>query len=254
MQIPAALIAPFFFIIILALNWFGYRTRKRISRLYPNREIAFGTAEGSLLGLMALLLAFSFNMAAAKHEGRRQFIIEEANAISSAILRSGLLPDSSKQAFLPHFKQYVEARINYYDAGENPEKIKTALDDAELHLKSIWNQTEILSKNPDNRTRADQMATLVTSMKNIATTREAARVEPVPALIILVLLALVFVSSFVIGFSTKPGHRNVFLSIAFALMTTIVLYLIMELSRPTRGYINLQNAEQKMVDLRKMFK
>ena len=253
MQIPAALIAPFFFIIILGLNWFGYRTRKRISRLYPNKEIAFGTAEGSLLGLMALLLAFSFNMAATKHEGRRQIIIEEANTISTAILRCDLLPDSSKQAFWPHFKQYVESRINYYDAGENPDKIKAALEEAVTHLNRIWNQTANLAKNPDNRSRADQMATLVSTMKNIATTREAARVEPVPALIIIVLLALVFISSFVTGFSTKPGNRNVLLSIAFALMTTVVLFLIMELSRPTRGYINLQNAEQKMVDLRTLF-
>jgi hypothetical protein len=36
-------------------------------------------------------------------------------------------------------------------------------------------------------------------------------------------------------------------------MTTVSLYLIMELDRPKQGLINLDVSEQTMLDLRKMF-
>ena len=69
-QVPALLIALILFIIIFVLNWLGYRTKKRASQLYPNKELGLGTGEGALLGLMALLLAFSFGMASTKYESR----------------------------------------------------------------------------------------------------------------------------------------------------------------------------------------
>jgi hypothetical protein len=90
-------------------------------------------------------------------------------------------------------------------------------------------------------------------MNNIVTTRDAGRVAAVPMLIIIVLHMLVFVAAFLTGFGIKPGHRNPFLSMAFALMTSAVLYLVMELGRPRQGYINLQNAQEKIVELRRLF-
>src|SRR4051812_10007705 len=83
-QIPASpLIAIIFFIIILIVNWVGYTIHKRIVRQYPDKEVGLGTSEGSLLGLMALLLAFSFSMAASKFETRRQTIVDEANLLNT---------------------------------------------------------------------------------------------------------------------------------------------------------------------------
>ena len=252
-QIPALFFATVFFIIIFILNWVGYKMRKRITRLYPDRDLETGTLEGSLLGLMALLLAFSFSMAATKFDSRRQTIIDEANILNTAILRCDLYPDSVKQPLLSGYKKYLESRISYFDAGDDPVKIKATLDDANNHFKIIWNKAVLLTSDQENRLRAEQMIQILISLKNIMITREAARVSGIPGLIIIVLLALVFVASFLTGFGIKPGKRSVFLSVSFALMTSIVLYLVMELSRPRQGFVNLNNAEEKLIELRKMF-
>jgi len=253
LQVNVLLIAAVFFIIILVLNWLGYLLRKRITRKYPNKEIGLGTGEGSLLGLMALLLAFSFGMAATKYESRRQTIVDEANLINTAILRCDLYPDSARQALLPDYKNYVESRISYYEAGDDPVKIQAALDDGNKQFRSMWSKTIRLGNDPNNRVRSDQMVLVLISMKNMMTTREAGRLAAVPTLIIIVLLLLVFVASFLTGFGIKPGNRNALLSMAFAIMTTVVLYLVMELSRPRQGSTNLESAEQKIVDLRSLF-
>lgn len=252
-QVPAILIVAIFFTIIFLLNWLGYRVRKRLERKHTGKEITIGTAEGSLLGLMALLLAFSFGMAGTKFETRRQAIIDEANILTDAILRCDLYPDSVKRSLLPHFRQYLEARIQYFEAGDNPGKIKVSLHDAHKNFEIIWKQAILLERIDAMRWRTEKMVPALLSMHNIVTTREAGRVAAVPMLIIIVLHMLVFVAAFLSGFGIKPGHRNLFLSMAFAFMTSAVLYLVMELGRPRQGYINLENANRKIVELRELF-
>ena len=252
-QIPAFLIVSGFFFFIFCFHWVGYKMRTKITRRNPEGDLEIKTVEAALLGLMALLLAFSFNMAATKFESRRQTIIDEANIINSAILRCDLYPDSVKQSLLSGCKNYLEARINYFRVGDDEVKIKAALDDAEKHFKIIWSQAVLLSNDPENRLRSEQMILVLLSMRNIMTTREAGRIAAVPVLIIIVLMILVFVGSFLTGFGIRPGKRSTLLSISFALMTSIVLYVVMELNRPRQGFVNLSSAEEKLVDLRKCF-
>jgi hypothetical protein len=253
-QIPALVIAGFFFCLIFFLNYLGYATRKKLTRLFPGRELELRSGEGSLLGLMALLLAFSFGMAAAKFESRRQTIIDEANVISTAILRCDLYPDSIKQNLLKGLKNYLEYRISYFEAGDDPEKIDAAMQNASGELDKLWNSGVQISMTTENPVRNEQLIQTFLSMSKIMVDREAGRIAAVPGLIILVLLLLVFVSSFLTGYGIEPGKRSVLLSVSFALMTTIVLYLVMELSRPREGFVNLKSAEEKLEDLREMFR
>jgi hypothetical protein len=256
LRIPSIVFGGIIFITIFILNWLGYRSRIRISRLHPDKEVALGAAEGSLFGLMALLLAFSFGIVFSKFESRRQLIIDEANFIQTAILRCTLYPDSIKQWLLPNFKQYLESRIAYYELGDNytEDTVKVILNDGNQHFDSIWSKTNLLTRDKDNRSLAEQMIPVLINVKNIAATREAARKGPIPSLITIVLLILVFVSSFLMGYGDKPGQRNPIFSLAFALMITATIFLVIELNRPRQGYINLDNAEQNMVSLREMFR
>src|SRR3982751_5511971 len=113
LNIPTWLVALGIFILMITFNWLGYRYRKMQIRKNPEDVDTLGPMEGSLLGLMGLMLAFSFSMAASKFENRRVIIIDEANNIATAMRNSSLFPDSVRNLFLGNFKQYVEARISY---------------------------------------------------------------------------------------------------------------------------------------------
>ncbi len=104
LHVPAPIIVLFVFLMILLLNWLGYRFKHYQLRKYPNAEIDnLGPIEGSLLGLMALLLAFSFGNSASKFENHREIIIEEANDIGTSILRCDLYPDTPRNLFRANF-------------------------------------------------------------------------------------------------------------------------------------------------------
>ena len=152
-----------------------------------------------------------------------------------------------KRALSPDYKNYLESRINYFNAGDNPATIRASLNDADKYFNSIWNKNATLLDNQFVKSRAEQLVPVLINMKNIVRTRESGRVAVVPTLILLILLSLIFVASFLTGFGVKPGHRNPIFSFAFAFMTAVVLFLIMELGRPRQGFVTLETAEQQIV-------
>jgi hypothetical protein len=249
-QVPALLIAFVFFIFIYLLNSFGYAVKRKLSARHPDKDFSLGPAEGSLMGLMALLLAFSFGMASTKFEARRQTIVDEANALNTFYLRCTLYPDSLKNPLLHDLKEYVSERVAYYDAGYNPVKINESLTNSNKLLNNLWDVNKTSIANQDLRIRAEQVFVALINMKNIATEREAGRNATVPTLIIVVLLILVFASSFLTGYGLKLGNRHTVFAVAFAAMTSIVLFLVMELGRPRQGLINLETAENAIVSLK----
>ncbi|MEO8146534.1 MAG: hypothetical protein ABI723_02800 [Bacteroidia bacterium] len=253
-QVPALMIAAMLFLLLILANGLGFRIRKM--QLKKNQDQLpdwSDSLEGSLMGLMALILAFSFGIAASKFDARREMIVQEANDIGTALLRCDLYPDSTRNLLRADFQKYVEARISYYDAGDDSLRIKAALKEADRYSSGIWNRVVLIAGNPGNTVPSMQMIPALNSMIDIVTTRDAGRIAKVPPVILTVLLILTLISGFLAGYSDKKKKRNLITVIGFAAMLSITLYLVLELDRPRRGIINLDAAEQRIVDIRTMF-
>jgi hypothetical protein len=91
----------------------GWFTRRRL-------VIASGDGEGSgqegyivsgVLGLLALLLGFTFSLAIERYEGRRALVLEEANDIGTTYLRAQLLPSPHRERVSNVLVVYTSNRI-----------------------------------------------------------------------------------------------------------------------------------------------
>jgi hypothetical protein len=254
-HIPIYILSAIIFFLILLFNWFGFKFKKWHLEKYPGRVPEdLGAVEGSMLGAMALLLGFTFSIATSKFETRRQITVEEANDIGTAILRCDMYPDSVRNPLRADFKEYIETRITYYAVGDDEEKIKQELLKAGEISDRIWKRVAFQAQNPNNIAITAQMIPAVNAMIDIVTTRDAGRLSRVPRLVLLVLLALVLISSFVLGSDYNGKKRNRILIFSYALAMTLTLDLITELDRPREGLINLNAVEQKMIDLRELVK
>ena len=254
-EIPIFLLSAIIFFLILLFNWGGFKFKKWQLEKYPDRVSGdLGSVEGSMLGAMALLLGFTFSIAISKFETRRQITVEEANDIGTAILRCDMYPDSVRNPLRADFKEYVETRIAYYTAGNDEKKIKQELVKAGKISDRIWKRVALQSQKPNTLAVTAQMIPAVNAMIDIVTTRDAGRVSRVPRLVLWVLLALVLISSFVLGSDYNGKKRNRILIFSYALAMTLTLDLITELDRPREGLINLNAVEQKMIDLRELVK
>ena len=80
------------FLMLIAI-WIGFKIG--INKEKPKSNDS--SILSSLLGLYALLLAFTFGMSGTRYENRKANLIEEANCIGTAILRADIYPDSIKK-------------------------------------------------------------------------------------------------------------------------------------------------------------
>lgn len=253
-QMPVYFLFVIIFSLITFFNWLGYRYKKRRLALHPGQtQEGMGSIEGSMMGIMALLMGFTFSMAMSKFEARRNLIVEEANHIGTAILRCDIYPDSIRAAFHGDFKEYVQARIDYYRAGNDEDKIQEEIKKAEEISGSIWKRAVTVPVDDLTlRLRSQLMLTTLNDMIDIVATRDASRVNRVPTLVMCTLLFLVLSASFILGSDFKGQQRNYMLLIGYALSMTLALNLITELNHPREGLINLGEAEQKIEDLKKL--
>ena len=86
-------IASTLFVVIIIFNETGFQAGLFIqSRTDDEVKSLTGSIQASIPGLLALLLGFTFSMSMQRYDSRSVALIDEANAIATAILRVQLLP------------------------------------------------------------------------------------------------------------------------------------------------------------------
>ncbi len=253
LTLPTPILFVVVFSLIILFNWLGYRYKKKQIQKHPGQvQESMGSIEGSILGVMSLLMGFTFSLAVTKFEARRHLIVEEANYIGTAILRCDLYPDSMRNPLRADFKEYVETRIAYYTAGLDEDKIYDEIKKAEEISGRIWKRVALHSQNLGYSIRSQQMIPVLNDMIDIVTERDAMRISKVPPFILATLLVLVLVAAFLLGSDYKGYKRNITLLIGYAVVMTLTLNLINELNHPRQGFINVNAVEQKIANLREL--
>jgi Ca2+/H+ antiporter len=79
-------------VLLVGLSELAWRMGLACSRRKSEADKNSGTVRSAVLALLGLLLGFSFAIAAARHETRRELLVEEANSIGTTARRAQLLP------------------------------------------------------------------------------------------------------------------------------------------------------------------
>ena len=92
--------------IVFLASEFGWRLGIRTEGHGASGNIS--ALEQSLLGLLALMIGFTFFMALTRFEARREAVLNEANAISTTALRARLLPEPHRTESLKLLREYAQ--------------------------------------------------------------------------------------------------------------------------------------------------
>jgi hypothetical protein len=253
-QLPLIVIALITLALIIIFNWLGQYYRRWLIKKYPGSDTGhLGAIEGALLGLLTLMLAFSYGIAATRYEVGRQLIIDESKIITVAVHHCDLYPDSIRNVLKDQFKDYVEARIDYFTDGVNNEKISRALENGRNLLEKIRIQVNALSLDQNNNARTVLMIPALDNVEDVAMSKEAARLSKLPPIILWTLLIMTVACSFLVGFVNAVNQKNIIMIGVFALMTTAAFYLVIELDHPRLGFINMDIEIKDIIDLRNLF-
>jgi hypothetical protein len=236
-------------VVFLAANYFK---RTRIKKDPAFAEEGFGPMEGALLGLLALLLSFTFGMANSRHDNRYQALVHEANCIGTVILRSDLLPDSLRSGFKAACGRYLQSRIDLFEAGIDPGKNETADRKSSLYGDLLWKSATALAKSENViiRNAGSLVVPSLNDMFDAATSRKGAWQATIPESILWLLFLLCLASAFIVGYGGRSKISWVMV-LGFAVMVSVTVFAILDLDRPHRGLIKLDKAEEMMVALRR---
>lgn len=141
----ALYISIFLFLLMALILFFSYSLGEKSKKMSTDDSGILG----SMVGLFALLLAFSFGMAGSRFENRKNNLIEEANCIGTAILRSDIYPDSSKIAFRHDFENYLNTRILFFKSNRDDSIINTSIKIL-MKLQKDYGSVPVFTENKGN--------------------------------------------------------------------------------------------------------
>lgn len=235
------------FLMSVALMRTGAHIRDRIEETASVRANAasYSAVEAGLFGLFGLLLAFTFSGAVTRFDERRQAIVAEANAISTAYRGLDLLPAQPRDQLRAKMKEYLAARIEeqlqprgFVEA--QPEDPVNRGRAAQLQ-KDIWKSTLSAHAEAPRETidSLDQvLLPAINEAFSIARSRVALATRHPPLLIYMVLFALAGVCSLVSGFAMGTPASRVH-TLSFSASLALGLFLILEIEFPRQGFVRL---------------
>jgi hypothetical protein len=198
-----------------------------------------GALDSVVFALLGLLIAFTFSGAAARFDTRRLQIVDEANAIGTAYLRLDLLPSDAQPPLRERFRRYVHARLEVYRHMPDLDAARHALAEGTALQAEIW-KLSVAGCRTETPPCATLLLAALNEMIDITTTRAvAARIHP-PWMVFALLLVLALVASLLAGYGMAGARtRSWTHAVAFALIMSISLYLILDLEFPRIGLIRL---------------
>lgn len=224
-----------FFSMLIAVI-IGYRIGfKKTKSDNKNAEIS-----SSLLGLLALILGFTFAMAGSRFENRKVNLIDEANCIGTALLRADIYPDSIKTEFQKNFEIYLNSRRDYYLLDNDDVKLNASLKKSAVAGNQLWKRATFYAKDKDFFIQSTMMLPALNAMFDSASKSNMVLNSKVPETIVYLSLVFSIIISFFVGYNSgleKKINRKYI--VGFCFLICVVIYITLDLDRPRRGLIKL---------------
>ena len=199
---------------------------------------------GSILALLAFLLAVTMGMASDRFDTRRAVVLAEANAIGTTYLRAGYLPEPASSRIQELLREYVPLRINLTDADDLEAEIarSTAIQ-AEL-----WAIAEDVARTTHERRPRRDLHRIAQRDDRPARDSDHGTYARVPETVLLLLVGGSALSLGVVGYSAGLTRRRSLLSAAVLVLALgAVITIVVDLDRPREGFI--QVSQQPLIDL-----
>jgi len=244
-SLPVAGVFVGFAVVTLACFEIGFR----IGRWWQNRmpgeqEGPTDMLVGSLLALMAFVLAITMGMAADRFDARRGLVLAEANAIGKAYLQADYLPQPYADDMRELLREYLPLRI--VEEGTDVQANVSA--SRQLHAR-MWAIEATVAQSGHSPDLMSSLGESITELVSLNESRVVAGLYArVPETIMLLLLLGSALSLGMVGYNGGLANRRSVLSAVVMIVALgAVTTLVVDLDRPQEGIINV--SQQALADV-----
>lgn len=242
---------PWVYLVVTALVMFGaffggYRlAARRRKELDKELDTPNDVLIGGILGLLALLMAFTFGMSAARFDTRRQLLLDEVDAIETAYLRAGLVPEPESRELRTRLREYVRIRV---DVAKQPQTLPAVLKRSEALHDEMWTQAANAAKKDPTSELTELFIDALNEVIDFHHQRMVVNAYRIPNVIWISMYLISIITMVSVGYRLgHAGTRDVTISLLLALAVSIVIFLIADLDRGYEGTVPV--SQQPMIEL-----
>jgi hypothetical protein len=242
-NVPILLFLLIFVLVNVAAYEIGYRSGLWAqARGQKGEEGPTGIVVGSVLALMAFLLAITVGMASDRFDNRRGLVLAEANAIGTTYLRAGYLSEPASSESRELLSEYVPLRI------ATGEGLEEAIQRSEEIQRELWTIAEDVARTNSS----DVVALYVEGLNEVINLHESRIVAGVyarvPPTILWLLIGGIILSLGMVGYNAGlDKKRSPILAVVLILSLGAVVWLVVDLDRPSDGLI--RTSQQPLIDV-----
>jgi hypothetical protein len=228
---------PLVALLLLLSGGVGFWLKSTRADAVEGASESLKTLENAVLGLLGLLLGFSFAMGVSRYDVRKELEVDEANAIGTTWLRTETLAEPARSAEQQLLKDYVPVRMDFLSAGTD----RVAIDRSLVRMNGLQDKMWATAVAEGVVHRDPVSALFLASLNDtidISEKRTAAFENRIPVAGWLLLLFMGASSSFLVGMGMSKRSRP--LLIVLPLVVGAVMALILDLDSPRAGFITVQ--------------
>jgi hypothetical protein len=251
-RVDARLIALVLCVAMVLAAWGGYRAALRRKENAETRIEALselGPVEGAVAGLLALVVAFSFTMAAERFDARQTVIVRQSNAIGTAFLRCSVLDPDDREYCENRLRDYVDVMVAYGAAPRGEAGLERIVGQAKAIEQDVWTRVAAVAHERPTPVNAEVL-TALNAVIDQRSDRVASIRIVVPQEVTMVLLLLCVLWAAIAGYAYGlKRNRKRAAWVVFSVLVALVVYVTLDFDRPRRGLVRLDAGNQSMLEL-----
>jgi hypothetical protein len=242
---PLAVVVSLLLFAMVAAHELGRRLHTRLAAGREDAE-AVSSDEGfilsGVLGLLALLMAFSFSMALSRLEDRRDLMLQETSAVGYLHMLADGLPPAQASALQADLATYGAARLKAAAMVDGPAR-SAAEERAETLRAPVSDKVRAVLAEGSYGPLAVAIASAYDAVEDTAVRRQALAQAHLPARVLWLLAAYAVISAAMLGYAlagSRARHRAA--SSTFYLLVSLAFGVMLDLDRPRSGGIVVDQA------------
>lgn len=239
LQNLAMYLIPFFCVLIPILlgQQYGFYLKSKAVKV---SDAPVGSVVGASLGLLAFMLAFTFQIVDNRYNERKSLLLDEVTNIRTAYLRSGLIPEPYKSNSRKLLIEYIDLRADVVNQ-VTPQKLERLKNRSQDILDSLWNYSEALGVQDRSSESYSLYMGSINDLIDIYNHRVTFTFEyRIPFAILFILGVITLFSMFLLGYQFGiTGKKNNIVAILISVIFASLMWLILALDNPEKGFIRL---------------
>jgi hypothetical protein len=238
-QLGSWLLVAVLFLLVGGAVAIGHVVGRYLRTRSDTNTQSVGVVQGTLLGLVGLLLAFGLTMAVGRYDARRSLIVQEANTIGTTYLRAQMLAEPTRTDSIELLKRYGDAAVDLADQVPDSDRFDEDLTEISALQRALWTLAgDAVRADPDGTAPRLYIETLNETI-DTHTSRVASLRNRVPSTVVLLQVVGSAIALGVLSLYLTLLGRGLITSLVAAGVVILILFISFDLDRPQRGLITV---------------